>query len=397
MDECKFYEGLLNLPLLEVTSVELSKDSILISCCSKLGSAICPCCKNKVTKVNQVYRRKVSDLSISGRSVVLDLEIRQFVCLDCPRHFSEQFDFVSEHSHTTTRQSKWVFMLCQQQAHSQVAALLDMSNSQVAHIYQCEATAHLSSCDRYALVRNLGIDEIALRKGKGDYACVLVDLDRGWVIDILPYRDKDKLIEHFLSKGAAFLQQISHVTCDMWDGYISAAMAVFPNTTIIIDRLHVSMHLNQAIDKQRKELRKEDKDAEELKNTKWILLKNEDDLTTQEKEKLAKVFEYSPVLEELYTIKKTFKAIFDSTLPKAFLLSCITQWVEDAQWIANKYLNEFVKTFNNYKTWICNYFESKLSNGVVEGCNNKIKTIKRIAYGMANFENFKLRILTQTE
>ena len=58
--------------------------------------------------------------------MVLNLEVRQFICLDCNRTFSERFDFVSESTNTTHRQAKWVFMLCEKQPISQVAALLGM-------------------------------------------------------------------------------------------------------------------------------------------------------------------------------------------------------------------------------------------------------------------------------
>lgn len=397
MSENSTYEFLLNLSLLEVTKVSLDKHQLVINCRSKLGGGICPCCQQKTDLVNQRYNRTLSDLSISGREVLLALEVRQFYCSVCTRYFSEQFDFVSEHSHTTTRQAKWIFMLCEKQAHIQVASLVGISITQVTNIYKQGAEAILAACDRYSLVRNLGIDEIALRKGKGDYVCVLTDLDRGWVIDILPFRDKQRLIEHFRSKSDTFLQQIENVACDMWDGYISTAMAIFPNAAIIIDRFHVTMHLNEAIDNQRKALRKANPQAEELKNSKWALLKNPADLTQKEKEKLLSVFETSPILEELYEMKNTFKAIFDANFSKVFATQQIDYWIEQTQVIANQYLNRFVKTFNNYKKWICNYFDPKLSNGITEGCNNRIKTIKRQAYGMTNFRNFRLRVLTQLD
>lgn len=269
MSENSIYEFLLDLPLLEVTKVALDKHHLVINCRSKLGGGICPCCQQKTDVVNQRYTRLVSDLSISGRNVLLQLEVRQFYCSVCDRYFSEQFDFVSEHSHTTTRQAKWIFMLCEKQSRIQVASLVGIS----INIYKQGAEAILAACDRYSLVRNLGIDEIALRKGKGDYVCVLTDLDRGWVIDVLLFRDKQRLIEHFQSKSDTFLQQIENVACYMWDGYISTAMAVFPNAAIIIDRFHVTMHLTKAIDDQRKALRKANPQTEELKNSKWSLLK----------------------------------------------------------------------------------------------------------------------------
>ncbi|MBK8473051.1 MAG: transposase [Sphingobacteriales bacterium] len=91
----------MDLPFLSVSSVSFDSDKLVVTCHSQLGEGICPCCKKKTTKVNQRYHRSVSDLPISGRSVVLNLEVRQFICLDCNRTFSERFDFVSESTNTT--------------------------------------------------------------------------------------------------------------------------------------------------------------------------------------------------------------------------------------------------------------------------------------------------------
>lgn len=121
------------------------------------------------------------------------------------------------------------------------------------------------------------------------------------------------------------------------------------------------------------------------------------DLTQKEKGKLIVVFKTLPILEELYEMKNTFKAIFDANFSKFFALEQIQHWLLQANVIANEYLNKFVKTFTNYKEWIYNYFDNKLSNGITEGCNNRIKTIKGQAYGMSNFDNFTLRVLTQLD
>lgn len=158
--------------------------------------------------------------------------------------------------------------------------------------------------------------QIALRKGHKSYACVLVDIERGWIIDILPSRDKGLLMNHFLSKGEKFLNQIEVVTCDMWEGYVNAPKALFPNSQIVIDRFHWMQHLTKVVDSQRKLERKINPELEELKGIKWKLIKNKNKLSKSDREGLAKVFKSAPELEIIYEFKNSFQSIFDCNFSK---------------------------------------------------------------------------------
>lgn len=391
--EKRIYETLLNLPMLEVISVKILKTEIEIYCESKFEEQICPTCLKKSKSVNQTYERRVRDMDLIGRRVTLIISSRQFHCEDCDRYFSEQYSFIGKNGQVTKRQEKWIFEICHKQGIKQVAALVGMGYRQVENIYYKYAEDLLNKQDRYGQVKRLGIDEFSLRKGHKNFACVLVDLDKGWVIDVLPSRDKKLLIKHFESKGIEFLNQIEVFTCDMWEAYVSVGRALFPNALVVIDRFHWMKHLSDAVDSQRKTLRKNDLEEECFKNLKWKLLKNPDSLSIKDQEALKEAFEKSPELEELYEMKNTFQAIFNADFSKTFATSQIQHWMEYAHKINNKYLNKFIKTFNNWKEWILNYFDGKYSNGVVEGLNNSIKVIKRKAYNMLNFDNFRARIL----
>lgn len=104
--------------------------------------------------------------------------------------------------------------------------------------------------------KRLGIDEFSYRKGKKDYAVVLVDLDTGQVWDILEHRDKSRLKAYFLSKGKAFCEDLEIFSCDMWEGFSNTAKELFPNAEVVIDRFHFFQHCHKVLDTVRKELRK---------------------------------------------------------------------------------------------------------------------------------------------
>ena len=128
---------------------------------------------------------------------------------------------------------------------------------------------------------------IALRKGKGDYVVVVVNLETKEVLDILPSRAKADLLAYFKAKGDAFCLQIAVFCSDMWEAYIETAKELFTNATIVVDRFHYFSYLQEVIDKLRKRYRKDQPKDELLKKTKWLLLKNPQDLTKKEKETLA--------------------------------------------------------------------------------------------------------------
>ena len=116
----------------------------------------------------------------------------------------------------TKRQSKWIFEMCKKQSFLQAAGLLDMCHKTVERLFYSTAKQVINLPERYAKVRKLGIDEIAHRKGKKDYACVLTDLERGTQLDVLRDRKKETLLALFQSLGDDFCQQIQVVSCDIW-------------------------------------------------------------------------------------------------------------------------------------------------------------------------------------
>ena len=180
----------------------------------------------------------------------------------------------------------------------------------------------------------------------------------------------------------------------MWPGFINTATAVFPNATLVVDRFHFFSHLNKAVDNQRKNLRRQFKDQDELKCLKWALLKNAEGLTPDQKKKLDRAFILAPPLKFIYDHKEKFRAIFNQQITRNQGEIELNQWIEEAQKMNNSYLNKFLSTLYNWKDYILNYFVHRVTTSIIEGINNSIKTVKRMGYGFRNFVNFKQRILT---
>jgi transposase len=393
MEKNTLYEELLMLPSVEVLGIEIESNTITIACQVKNPSDTCPNCVQICTTINQYYYRKIRDRDMGVRQVYLSVKMRQFYCKKCNRYFTETLDFADLNKEHTHRQSDYIFCLARKQPLTEVAAIVNISAKTVERIVldACRKTVNIP--ERYRQVRRLGIDEHSHRKGKKEYLCILTDLDRGIIVDMLPNRRKETLIAHFQSLGSEFCNQITDVACDYWDAYITTAKTVFPKAKIILDRFHVTKLLNNVLDNFRKELRKSDTLNKNYRRLKWILYKQYHRLSDQQIDELEAAFLDSPFLEELYKIRENFHHILDNTSTVSEASKAIDNWIESISEKGIKNFDGFIKTLNNTKEYVANYVENYLSNAVTEGLNNLIRSVRRTAFGMTNFENLRWRVL----
>jgi transposase len=392
MDEALVLQMILNLPDVIVTRVEIGEKCIEVYISSAYSESLCPLCMHKVSQINQIYERLIRDLPISGKEVYLHLEERQFVCKGCNRYFSEGFSFVNKHSHHTERYGRYLYEQIRISSIQEVIELEDICWKTAQEIFKKESEKVLSGTKGFLEVRRIGIDEFALKKGHKNYATVLIDLDRLCVLEVLPYREQALLMTYFKQKGQVWCEQIEVFCSDMWDGFVGTAKRVFPHAEIVIDRFHFFKHLNQALDNERKALRKTLKGEEKLKHIKWALLKNYQSLNPQEKQSLDLAFKIAPSLQKVHQAKEELRQIFEQDLQKQQAQTLIDQWAIKAFELNNVFLNAFINTLNYWKDYILNYFNTRLTTSIVEGFNNKIKMIKRRGFGFRNFDNFKYRI-----
>lgn len=389
------FENLLNLSELTVTDIALTDKKIIIHCESCLNEALCPSCLEKCNEVKSYYTRTIRDLPMMGRVVVLKLTVRQFYCPDCDHYFQERFSFVDPSKTMTKRYEEYLYNLCKITSIQKVCLIEDLVWDVVQSVFERYAQLEIQQTQRIKEVRWLGIDEFSLKKGHKDFACVLVDLQRACVIDVLKHRDKAYVKEHLLGYGQSFLENIEVFSSDMWDGYIALAKELMPNAIIVIDRFHVSAQLNKALNDYRKSLRRNYPDTEDFKRLRWILLKPAENLSDSEKEILQKAFAHCEELERFYLLKESFRQIFDAHIDRQTANNLIDIWIEQAEALENQYLNRFLKTLQRWKTFILNFFIHRVSNAIVEGINNTIKFIKRRAYGYLNFKHFYYRVMIE--
>jgi transposase len=255
-------------------------------------------------------------------------------------------------------------------------------------------------------LKRLGIDEIALVKGKGNYCAVLVDLDTSKLIALLEGRTQEVIKETLRGWGTEVLSQIEEVSIDLWQGYKNLVTELMPNAQVVADRFHVMTQINKELDRQRKieqrsveELIKKSNLASEkaeyelilsgLKKSKYSLLKNEDNLTEAQALKLIEVKEVSPILKEMHELKEKIRKVFNRTDDWYTGVFQLGMWLSKAK----KYFPHSHNTMIRWFDEIVAYFDNRTTSGTVEGINNKLQLIKRSGYGFRNFDNFRVRCL----
>ncbi len=242
----------------------------------------------------------------------------------------------------------------------------------------------------------LCLDEIALHKGHGDYRLVVSAPELGMVLDVLPDRRKETLEAWFDERGAQWCAQVEVCCADMWDAYHEAAQAKLPNVRRVVDRFHVMKNLNDALSKTRRSIQNQADETTKalLKGCRWLLVKNRENLTDEEQEKLEQMLAVSPELKRCYELKEDFRRWFNETPDRPTAEQGLQDWIARVEASGLKALQAFVKTVTNWWDRILNYFDGRHSNGFAEGVNLKIKGLNRRGFGYRNFDHFRLLILT---
>lgn len=379
---------LLAIPNYRVVGVEMTQDTITLDIQSTLKGAECPRCGVYCTDLHENHPRTVRDLPISGKACYLRFVRRRFFCSHCRDPFSESLSFVQERRDYTKRYQAWIFHQVKEDNITAVQRLEDLTYDQIESIFLTEARARIPA-NPFANLKRLGIDEISLRKGKQDFVLILTNLDTGDVVDVLEKRTQDKLRTRLEQLTEQERSQIKEVAIDMWEPYSNVCEELLPNAVITVDRFHVAKAVNEELKKLKNQTKKQH--PEVIKGAHYPLLKNQEDLTDTQQEKLDQVYETCPTLKMAHRLKECLRAIFDYPATKEKAIQRLQKWSRIAE--KEHLFPKFRKTLSNWMDKIANYFHQRTTSGMVEGINNKIKLIKRRAFGFRNFGNFRLRVI----
>ena len=240
-------------------------------------------------------------------------------------------------------------------------------------------------------VRYIGIDEFSIRKGH-EYMTTVTDLSGGRILYAAEGKGKEGILP-FLKKLARKGKRLLAVAMDMSIAYFSAVREALPDVDIVFDRYHIMALMNQGIDNLRRDQQKEleSMGKEILKGNRFLLLRNYDSLNSDHKARLDNLMQANQPLFVMHSMKEQLRLFWEKPDYNS-AMKFLDMWCKDAMQSGIKQLVKVAKTLSGYRTALLNYFKHRITNAVLEGINNKIKTLKRQAYGFRDMEYFKLRL-----
>jgi transposase len=243
-------------------------------------------------------------------------------------------------------------------------------------------------------VETIAIDEFAVQKGH-KYQTVVYDLKAGRVIYVGQGRAEESL-DKFWKRLSHSGANIKAVAMDMWVPYINAVLTHLPNAKIVFDRFHIFKLMNTAMDEIRRALYHDEaflNNRKVIKGIRWLLLKKAENLNDEKDERahLEQALEINKPLAEAYYLKEELSQLWLQTTRKK-AEKFLNSWTKRAWATTIVELRKFAKTLLAHRSGILNWFDYRISTGPLEGFNNKIKVLKRKAYGYRDMEYFALKI-----
>jgi transposase len=241
-------------------------------------------------------------------------------------------------------------------------------------------------------VIHIGIDEISRRRGHV-YVTNVYDLTQRRLLWSGEGREKETLQRFFREHGKALRTSVKGVCCDMWEPYTDILEKERPDATIVFDKFHLISHLNRAVDDVRREEARELKrsNPELLKRTRYIWLKNPENLTDKQRARLGYLEKLNLKINRAYLLKESFRELW-SYKHRGWAKRFLTKWFWWATHSRVKPMRDFAWLLRSHRDGVLNYFKMRITNGIVEGLNNKAKAISHRCYGFRTAGTFILAL-----
>jgi transposase len=328
-----------------------------------------------------VRPRRWTALPIGSTRVVLEYAQRRVLCRRCGGIRVEKVPWAAHASWFTEPLEELAAYLATVTDKTTVTQLLGISWRSVGHIMQRVVERKLSPTLLSSL-RRIGIDEFSYRK-RHHYLTVVVDHDTGRVVWAAPGRGAATLRAFFAQLGPEGVARLQKVTMDMAGGYLKAVREQAPHVHIIFDRFHAQRLASDALDSVRRALWQQLKGTEAgraVKHTRFVLLKASGHLSATERQRLSTIQQTNRPLYRAYLLKEALVDVFERKQrhrARAELLD----WIA---WACRSRLPPFVRvarTLRQHFDGIVAYFDERLTNGVVEGINTRLRMMARRAFG----------------
>ena len=340
-------------------------------------------CKIRIPKQNNCLTRLI-------------LHKQRFYCKHCNNTFIAETSLVDRNKNISNNtELQIVEELTHKQSEKDISERTDVSSSKVDRKIS-EISSH-TVLRHSALPTSMNWDEFkATKDTKGKMAFIITDNDKENIFDILDSRKSNDLEKYFLRYSRAERNKVKHISIDFYSGYISLAKKMFKNANISIDRFHIVIQAYNALNITRV---KSNPYYNKLKNYWKLILKNENDLSSEKKysKYFRKEMSQQEIVQFLVNTNKTLKATYQcyqgiiNSIKENDFNKFKNIVLHKNKSISDK-MKQALKLYNENINYIENSFKYDINNGIIEETNNLIKCIKRIAFGYKRFDHFVTRI-----
>ncbi len=354
----------------------------------------CSACGSREVISRGHAERQFAALPIGRRKTTVVLPIPRVECRACGAVRQVKVPFADPRRSYTKSFERYVLELSRSMTIRDVAHHLDVGWDLVKDIQKRDLSRRYAK-PKLKHLRAIAIDEIAVARGHR-YLTVVMDLDSGAVVFVGDGKGADAL-KPFWKRLRPSGAKIEAVAMDMSGAYQAAVRANLSKAVIVFDHFHVVKLFNEKLSDLRRALYREATDVqhkEVLKGTRWLLLKNAENLdpTKDEKSRLKEALKLNEPLATAYYMKEDLRRFWEQP-GKRFATTFLDGWIRRAEASGIRILQQMAKTLAAHRSGLLAYYDVMISSGPMEGTNNKIKTMKRQAYGFRDREFFKLKIL----
>lgn len=391
----------LDLPGLRILKQTIREDgTIEVHVISPTESEICPYCGVASEKIHDTRIRMKRDVAIRKHQVEIMLHKRRFRCSGCRRTFTES-DAACGRRRRTTRQLRdhIAYQACRR-AIAHVAQEVQVG-PRFTHTCLVEYVNALFQTQNRTLEetgslptpRFLGIDEFARRKGHC-YDTILCDLEHRKVLEVCDGRTHEDVVK--MLKRLDNPDYVEAVSMDMSVSFRGSVRNVLPHAIIVADHFHVDQHVGQALKKvlQRVCATKDAKSI--MKGKRQLFTQAKEDLTAEQEEERLKLAELFPAIAHAWKLKEDLRSWYHHS-DASNAASGLDCWIAKVEKEGPPEMREALSAFRNWREEILAFFsflpDNRITNGFVEGKNNRTKALMRQAYGYRNRLNLRLRIL----
>lgn len=374
-------------------NTEYQGGAVIFTIKHKPDELACSHCGSRRVIRRGTTTRRFRAVPIGRKAVWISLAVQRVFCLACFRVRQVKLGFTDHRRSYTKAFERYVLEFSRFATIKDIARHLGVSWGLIKDIQKRNLLKRYKA-PKFKHLKQIAIDEISIGKGHR-YLTIVLCLETGAVVFVGDGKGADALAPFFkrLSRSKA---KIEAVAIDMSPAYIGAVMENLPAATVVFDHFHIIKLFNDRLSNLRRRLYHEADilGKKVIKGTRWLLLKNPENLDEKRREpqRLQEALSLNQPLFTTYYMKEDLRQIWkqpSKEKAKEFLID----WVWRAGTSGISMLKKMAKTIAAHSSGILAYYDFPISTGPLEGTNNKIKTMKRQAYGFRDMEFFKLKIM----